>query len=706
MEKKLKIKKSSNKIRVALVASGVIINVLLFFMVNYLELPLFLDTFGTIVVAGIAGLFPGIVTAVLTNTLCAFIDSNSLYYMFINVLLSIYSAWYLRANPKRKPGRVWVFVLVTGTVSGIIGAIIQEVLFGVIRNPAEQDIVDMMAGFTGMPVFMAAILANIMVNILDKLVVGVFAFITIDLIPEERKKAIGDSGWKQNPLTEEQLKTIREWGKDVKLSAKTRISVTLVGMSLILVFIIEWIGISLYFENEKGERAATAREAVELAATVINKENIDGYLQYGEDYADYQETKELLGKILETSRGVKYLYVVTIEDKGVRFVFDMDTTPEGYLPGDFMPFDDAFMPYIDLLKKGEESVTVEANDVWGWMLTVYYPLKGTEDHVCYVGADVSMEYVADYMRNFILQVTIIMAGFFVLIVAYALWTTEVYNTYPVASMAEILDRFSMESGTQEQLDENVKKIRALKIKTGDEVEKLYRSICKMTISQADYVKSIRKLSDYTAKMQDGLIITIADLVENRDSDMGSHIQRTTAYVKIIAEGLKKKGYYPEKVSDKFIADVVRSAPLYDVGKIKIPDRILKKAGKLTKEESEIMKTHAAEGKEILENAISTVQGENYLKEARNMAAYHHERWDGMGYPEQIHGEVIPLSARIMAIADEFDALTSNRVYKETKSFDEAVEIIKNGSGTNYDPKCVDAFLEGIEEARVIHRKYN
>ncbi len=199
---------------------------------------------------------------------------------------------------------------------------------------------------------------------------------------------------------------------------------------------------------------------------------------------------------------------------------------------------------------------------------------------------------------------------------------------------------------------------------------------------------------------------MADLVESRDSDTGAHVQKTAAYVKIIVEGLKAKGYYAGKITPKFISDVVRSAPLHDIGKINIPDEVLNKPGKLTDEEYEIMKTHAAAGKRIMENAISTVEGDNYLKEARNMAGYHHERWDGKGYPEGIHGEVIPLSARIMAVADVFDALTSPRVYKPAFSLEKSLSILEEGKGTQFDPKCVEVFMESLSEVKVILRKYN
>ena len=196
------------------------------------------------------------------------------------------------------------------------------------------------------------------------------------------------------------------------------------------------------------------------------------------------------------------------------------------------------------------------------------------------------------------------------------------------------------------------------------------------------------------------------MVENRDSDTGAHIQKTAAYVKIIVEGLEKKGYYAEKINPKFISDVVRSAPLHDIGKINIPDAVLNKPGKLTDEEFEIIKTHTTAGKKIMEDAISTFEGGSYLKEARNMAAYHHERWDGKGYPDGLHGEVIPLSARIMAVADVFDALTSPRVYKPAFSLEKALTIINEGSGTQFDPKCVEVFMDNLTEVKVVLKKYN
>ena len=201
-------------------------------------------------------------------------------------------------------------------------------------------------------------------------------------------------------------------------------------------------------------------------------------------------------------------------------------------------------------------------------------------------------------------------------------------------------------------------------------------------------------------------MTMADIFENQEIDSRAHIQKTAEYVRIMLEGLRKKGYYTEKLTDKFINDVEISAPLYDIGKVKIPSSILNKPEELTDEEEKIMETHTTEGKKILENAISTVEGENYLKEARNMAAYHHENWDGTGYPLGLHGEVIPLSARIMAIADIFDELTSPRVYRSAETAAEALEELKKGAGTRFDPKCVEVFEDSFTEVKNVLRKYS
>lgn len=283
--------------------------------------------------------------------------------------------------------------------------------------------------------------------------------------------------------------------------------------------------------------------------------------------------------------------------------------------------------------------------------------------------------------------------------------SEYYIVYPIARLTDSARDFIRSIGDQKAIDESVKKLAAIEVHSDNEIGELYATVSKMEADMADQYRDIRRYSENVMKMQDGLIVLIADMVENRDSDTGAHIQKTASYVQIILDGLKRKGYYTEQLTPQYAEYVVKSAPLHDTGKIKIPDRILNKPGRFTPEEFEIMKTHATLGKEIIDKAISTVEGESYLSEARNMAAYHHERWDGKGYPDGLKEEEIPLSARIMAVADVFDALTSKRVYKPAFAMDTALEMIREGMGTQFDPKCVEVFLEAVPEIEAVLKKY-
>jgi response regulator RpfG family c-di-GMP phosphodiesterase len=217
---------------------------------------------------------------------------------------------------------------------------------------------------------------------------------------------------------------------------------------------------------------------------------------------------------------------------------------------------------------------------------------------------------------------------------------------------------------------------------------------------------MEKQQEVINKLQNGLILVLADMVESRDQCTGDHVRKTAAYTGIIMRELKKEGIYTDQLNDEFINDVVNSAPLHDIGKIQVSDTILNKPGKLTDEEFAKMKTHTTAGAEVIAHAMNTVSGIDsaYLKEAKNLAHYHHEKWDGSGYPSGLKGEEIPLSARIMAVADVFDALVSKRSYKDGFPFEKAMEIIREGSGKHFDPKIVDAFMRASDEVRQVMEK--
>lgn len=202
-----------------------------------------------------------------------------------------------------------------------------------------------------------------------------------------------------------------------------------------------------------------------------------------------------------------------------------------------------------------------------------------------------------------------------------------------------------------------------------------------------------------SEIQSHIISGMANLIESRDTETGEHVNRTSRYVKIIAEESRAKGVYADQITDHFITLLYTLAPMHDVGKIVVSDQILKQPRRLTKEEFEVMKHHARDGGTVVKKILDGITDDEYIRFAADIATYHHERWDGTGYPLGLKGEAIPLSARIMAIADVFDALVSKRCYKDAVSADEAFEIIKSESGTHFDPLLVEVFLEHKDRFR-------
>lgn len=208
------------------------------------------------------------------------------------------------------------------------------------------------------------------------------------------------------------------------------------------------------------------------------------------------------------------------------------------------------------------------------------------------------------------------------------------------------------------------------------------------------------------ELQYNTIVGMANLIEGRDEDTGEHVKRTGWFVEKIARELAAEGVYQDQVDEAFLENLWKAAPLHDIGKIKVPDGILKKPGKLSAEEFEIMKSHAAEGGEIIYETMGGIEERDYIEMAHDVAKYHHEKWDGSGYPEGLAGEEIPLCARIMAVADVFDALISKRCYKEPMPLQKAYAIIEESVGSHFDPVVAGAFLKLRPEVEQYLREMN
>lgn len=211
----------------------------------------------------------------------------------------------------------------------------------------------------------------------------------------------------------------------------------------------------------------------------------------------------------------------------------------------------------------------------------------------------------------------------------------------------------------------------------------------------------KRAIDRLDKSQSLTIHTMSLLAELRDANTGSHIIRTSRYCKAIAVALGKEKKYGKYINRHYIEDMERSAPLHDIGKVGIPDRILNKPGKLSDEEFLMVQKHPEFGAEVLETAVKSLDFQSYFEIGYQIVLHHHENWDGSGYPNGLEGESIPLSARIMAIADVYDALRTERPYKEAFPHEKAIKIISEDSGKKFDPRLVELFIGISEEIRMI-----
>ncbi len=507
-------------------------------------------------------------------------------------------------------------------------------------------------------------------------------------------------------------------GLSIKALAAVYSVIAIFGLASVVVL----IGYHLFGINVERNYEKYATTVLEYAYTVSDEYSFGDMIAAREMPDRYEEMREHLNKIKESS-DIGYLYAIYFEDlediHSITYAINTKTAEElknggkyTYLgtPCEAGSFEDETIQILQqAVRNGQkECALLEGySQEYGHMLNGYKVIfDSTGQAAGLLCVEININNISKE-RNHYVRAIVLFAAAFTLVVTIAYILSLEYSLIdPIARITHAAKDFSKNIGDQKAMDESAQKLAKLDIQTKNEVGDLYKTISKMETDMAKQLSDIRQYAEQTVKMQDGLMVLMADMVETRDSDTGTHIQKTAAYVKIILEGLQKKGYYKEIVTPQYIEDVVKSAPLHDVGKINISDTILNKPDKLTTKEFETMKSHTTWGKKIIDKAIRNVGGENYLREARNMAAYHHENWNGKGYPEGLAGEEIPLSARIMAVADVFDALTSPRVYKPAFPLEEAVRIIKEDVGNKFDPKCVEVFLEAMPEVQEVMKRLN
>ena len=687
-----------------LIVAGILLNIICARLAGTFQLPFYFDCIGTIAAAVTGGFLPGVLVGFFTNIISYGInfyifgdkEDVTLFYCVISVLIALVAAAFSQKKYfKMISAKMLIPITLFVLLGGGLGSVISWGLFG---DTLGEELASSLAGRIYMNVvhnaFWAQLYAGLIVDIPDKIISTVLAFLIYKFYPRKFKP------------TRDKIDLAAIAKRGFSLSAKIILSVTMIfGLAAAVVTMVSF---SQFRQTINKSESEYAQDTANYAASMIDGNMIDEYL-WKKDYADgYYGISKNLKLIWNSSDRIKFLYVYQFQEDGCHVVFDVDTPDvKAHETGDVIPYDKAVKEKAEDLIAGREIGTVESHDEYGWLVTAFAPVYDYRGRCkAYVCVDVAMPNIADVERTFTFKITTILMGFFITVLTGSVYLAKRYIVSPVNSLAKLAGDFAYNDN--EARKETLESINEIEIKTGDEIELLYNAMAKTTRDTVDFINETQRKNEAISTFQSGMISVMADLVESRDKSTGTHIKNTSAYVAIICEELIDEGLYSDVVDEDYKNNVVASAPMHDIGKIKISDAILNKPGKFTDEEFEIMKTHSAEGGKIISTVKKTIESEalneNYLGEAENMAHYHHEKWNGKGYPCGLKGEEIPLSARIMAVADVFDALVAERVYKPGMPFDKAMGIIKESAGEHFDPIIVKAFVNAEDKIRAVTTK--
>ncbi|MCR5355767.1 MAG: HD domain-containing protein [Lachnospiraceae bacterium] len=666
-----------------------------------LGLPLYLDNVGTLLAAVLGGYLPGIVVGYLNNIINMQGNPGNAYYVVLSTMIAASGTYLGRKGYFDKFGKALLTIPVFAFIGGAFGSILTYLLYGFgMGEGISAPFARALLRSGKLNIFWAQMASDITIDLIDKGITVVLVFVIIKLIPDRLKPGLWLTGWRQAPMSQDALTNVR---KNVTRSFSLRSKIiTIISVIMVCVAVVTTIISYILFQNfAMKQYTYSCTSAAKLTANLIDPAKVDEYLTLGEAAPDYKAVENKMRSIKQGNNDIEYIYVYRFLEDGVEVVFDLDTPDvKGQDPGTVIELEEYLEPYKEDFLRGKYVEPLLDDTIYGRLLTVFEPVYDQNKNcVCYAAADIKVEDIRLSTLNYMTKVFSLFMGFYIFILSLCIWLVDYHLIYPIAAMTLSARKFAYDS--EEAREISVDRLQHLDIATGDEIENLYESLSKTIAETVGYLEDVEAKGEEIAHMQNGLIYVLADMVESRDKNTGDHVRKTAAYVRLIMKKMREKGMYADILTDEYMEDVANSAPLHDVGKIMVSDVILNKPGRLTDEEFAAMKIHTTAGSKIIASAMSLVSDSGYLKEAKNLATYHHERWDGKGYPSGKAGEEIPLSARIMAVADVFDALVSKRSYKEPFTFEQSMNIIKEGAGTQFDPQIALLFVECGEEVKEI-----
>lgn len=658
---------------------------------------LYLDCVFTILVSCIFGYFPGLIVGMGTNLLNCIFDGDSIYYAFISGAIAIFAGLLMRTGMFRKWWGYIIAVLIFSFFGGGVGSVLTYFLYGQSVDVVTPSLTADLYNNFGFTPFWANYVASSLWDMLDKtitmaVVLGVFLLYpnnerALEFFPNTfmlRKP------WNV-PAKRKFYQHISIHSLDFKIISIMTFAYVLLASSVAMV-----LGIS-YQNTAFDEAGDTARQYATAVAYVIDGDEVNLWMSHTDEIKaapttyGYSHTFAGLESIKLSSDKVLDVYVFTTDGKTV-----LDLEYGITALGEPLHHEEE---YEEFLAMGDINTYFEHNGEHGHFLGYYCPiLDGEGNIVAYAVANLDVSMIRIQLMSTVAKIIAIEAFVFIIGGALIIHNIRYFFIAPLQIVDSEMRAYEA-IGPRKWLTSKARK-QLVKLRGKDEISNL-SELCHSTMDLAS--ESILKIEEQAAKLiatQKGVVFALAEIIESRDKCTADHTTRTSHYSGMIARELVKEGKYTEIFTEQFLDDFAIASALHDVGKIKIPDAILNKPGKLTKEEFDVMKEHTLEGEKIIELALKGIGvSSEYLETARQVSGSHHERWDGTGYPRGLKGDEIPICARIVAIADVFDALTCLRPYKEPWPFEKALATIQQESGTHFDPEIVDAFVAIKDEVK-------
>ncbi|MCR5834216.1 MAG: diguanylate cyclase [Selenomonadaceae bacterium] len=473
--------------------SGIILNLIGVFLAIHFNLPVYLDTIGTVFVAVLGGYVPGIAVGFLTNLIGTLIDETEMFYGAVNIFLAVITAYFAEKGYYQKFYKTILTIAPTIFAITILAMIIEEFL-------SYTCYISFDSSYSGVKLW-EHFMDKISIEFPDKSISVVFTFLALKFVPEETKILFTRIGKMQAPISSDIYDAIKKNGNSI-WSLRTKLVFNTISLTIFTAVLVTMISYTIYHESEVRERTRIADGIISMVVNEMDPKRIDEFIAEGRRAKGYNEIESELYKIRSSNSDIKYLYVYKIMEDGCHVVFDLDTTDwQASPPGYVQPFDESFKPLLPDLFAGKPVPPQISHGTFGYLLTIYKPVYDSMGHcTCYAGIDFSMDEITENGRMFIARVITIFASAVIFIMAMALAFVENNIILPVNTMAYCAKNFAYDS--EEEREDNIKRMKELDIKTHDEIENLYEAFLKTTADSMHYFENLKRVKIQVAVMDE------------------------------------------------------------------------------------------------------------------------------------------------------------------------------------------------------------